>query len=112
MRIGRFKVHILISTMSKKKQRNGFFYFMLDMQQELKYQGRNVAMKDMPLFAGPSWSKLSDAQKQRYNMRAKQEKSNGVQTTSSVASSEKQTPGRRDCLGNLISVSVLVRGLA
>ena len=42
--------------MSKKKQRNAFFYFMLDMQQELKQQGRNVPMAQMSILAGPRWS--------------------------------------------------------
>ena len=47
----------LISIMSKKKQpRNGFYFFMLDMQQELRQQGRSVPMRDMPVVAGPKWS--------------------------------------------------------
>ena len=29
---------------------------MLDMQQELRQQGRNVPMRDMPVVAGPKWS--------------------------------------------------------
>lgn len=43
--------------MSKKKQpRNGFYYFMLDMQQELQREGRFVPMRDMPVVAGPKWT--------------------------------------------------------
>ena len=44
-------------TMSnKRKQRNGFFYFMLDMKEELRRQGRNVPMAQMSALAGPRWS--------------------------------------------------------
>ena len=60
--------------MSKKKQRNGFYYYMLDMQQELRERGRNVAMHNMATIAGPKWATLSDAQRQAYNQRAKMEK--------------------------------------
>lgn len=87
----------------KKQQKNGFFYFMLDMQQDLKEQGRNVPMKDMPVFAGPSWSKLPDAQKQRYNMRAKAEKGKGATASAAAVA----TAGRRNCLGDVVSVSLL-----
>ena len=41
---------------SKKKQRNAFFFYMLDMQEELRRQGRNVAMAQMSAIAGPKWS--------------------------------------------------------
>lgn len=101
--------------MSKKKQqKNGFFYYMLDMQQELRQQGRSISMREMPIFAGPSWSKLSDAQKQMYNLRAKQEKAkisgasaNGGATA--LGASNPVVPGRRDCSGTLISVSCSCR---
>ncbi len=102
--------------MSKKKQqKNGFFYFMLDMQQEFKQSGRNVTMRDMPLFAGPSWSKLTDAQKQMYNLRAKEEKAGGSGATGGAAavprhspSKDSTAPGRRDCSGKLIAVRNIV----
>lgn len=43
--------------MSKKKQpKNGFYYFMVDVQQELRQQGRFVPMREMPTLAGPRWS--------------------------------------------------------
>ena len=99
--------------MSKKKQqRNGFFYYMLDMQQDFKANGRIVPMRDMPIFAGPSWSKLSDAQKHRYNTRAKSNKDSGGggggQEGLPAAASMVDTAaaGRRDCSGSLISVSL------
>ena len=41
---------------NKRKQRNGFFYFMLDMKEELRRQGRNVPMAQMSALAGPRWS--------------------------------------------------------
>lgn len=88
----------------KKQQKNGFFYFMLDMQQDFKEQGRNISMRDIPTFAGPSWSKLSDAQKQRYNLRAKGTLSlmGGAGLPSSPPSN---AVGRRDQCGVFISVS-------
>ena len=95
--------------MSKKKQqKNGFFYYMLDMQEEFRQQGRTVPMRDMPIFAGPSWSKLSDAQKQCYNQRAKAQRARERGTSmpeASAVTAEAMRPGRRDCLGNLVSVS-------
>ena len=102
-------------TMSKKKQqRNGFYYYMLDMQQDLRERGRFVPMRDMPLLAGPSWSKLSDGQKQAYNQRAKHEKRAGiVQGGPSLPPAVASMPlpasreGRMDCTGVLLSVSVV-----
>lgn len=101
--------------MSKKKQpKNGFFYFMLDMQQAFKEQGRDVPMRDMSIFAGPSWSKLSDAQKMRYNQRAKEEKDfakgvppGAVVPTAGGGSHLSISTGKKDCTGNLISVSAV-----
>lgn len=97
--------------MSKKKQqRNGFFYYMLDMQQDFKRNGRTVSMRDMPIFAGPSWSKLSDSQKHRYNVRAKGSKDTDGSSTLNeggpgAAEKVDVNAGRRDCTGNLLSVS-------
>ena len=104
--------HLCLSTMSKKKQqKNGFFYYMLDLQQELRQQGKSIPMRDMPIFAGPSWSKLSDAQKQMYNVRAKAEKAKGSGASGGIPAasshpppSNPTAPGRRDCSGTLISV--------
>ena len=87
---------------NKKQQRNGFFYFMLDMQQELREQGRNVKMSEMSLLAGPRWSKLPDAHKQAYNQRSKQEKRAGG---ASGLMASPPRPGRMDCTGALLSVS-------
>jgi len=103
--------------MSKKKQqRNGFYLYMLDMQQDLRDRGRFVPMRDMPLLAGPSWSKLSDAQKQAYSQRAKHEKRNGLIGGASSGGAPSLPPsvasmplpargGRMDCTGTLLSVS-------
>lgn len=103
--------------MSKKKQpKNGFFFFMLDMQQAFREQGRDVPMRDMSIFAGPSWSKLTDAQKQRYNLRAKEEKLKEkgkifgeVFTPANVVGSQLSVPhqytGKKNCTGNLVTVS-------
>lgn len=43
--------------MSKKKQpKNGFFYYMKDMQDELRLQGKDIPMREMSVLAGPRWS--------------------------------------------------------
>ena len=47
---------LLIVTMSKRKQRNGFFLFMQEMQRELINSGRRVSMAEMPLLASPRWN--------------------------------------------------------
>lgn len=98
-----------LKAMSKKKQqRNGFFYYMLDMQQEFKQKGRNMPMKDISMLAGSSWSRLSDAQKHLYNLRAKSEKSgstSGPSETASLVKPAVQDIGKRDCMGSLIAVS-------
>jgi len=39
-----------------KKQRNAFYFFMLDKQQQLKEQGKVVSMKDMPVIASAEWN--------------------------------------------------------
>ena len=109
--------------MSKKKSpKNGFFFFMLDMQQAFKEEGRDVPMKDMPIFAGPSWAKLSDAQKQRYTQRAKEEKSKDKDKSSveplltsggilrsqlSDTSEYKDHSSKKNCTGALVMVSCL-----
>lgn len=74
-------------------------------------------MRDMPIFAGPSWSKLSDGQKYRYNVRAKSGAASGTDSGLSppngggaaVAGAVKAAgnAGRRDCAGNLITVGIL-----
>lgn len=94
--------------MSKKKQqRNGFYFFMLDMQQELREGGRSVPMRDMPVLAGPKWSRLDDGQKLAYNQRAKQGRAGkmagGVGQAMGAALPR---PGKMDSTGVLLSVSV------
>lgn len=99
--------------MSKKKQpRNGFYYFMLDMQQDLRDHGRMVPMRDMSLIAGPKWSRLTDAQKLAYNQRAKQGRNPGRgQSANSQLRPQMGSgvprPGRMDSQGILLSVSLL-----
>ena len=73
-----------------------------------------VTMRDMPLLAGPLWSRLSDGQKQAYNQRAKHEKRGGiVQGGSSLPPAVASMPlpasreSRMDCTGVLLSVSVV-----
>ena len=93
---------------SKKQQRNGFYYYMLDMQQELREQGRNVRMSEMPVLAGPRWSKLSDGQKQAYSQRAKHEKRAGGVSGITLQMATAPRPGRMDCTGVLLSVSFAI----
>lgn len=98
--------------MSKKKQqKNGFFYFMLDMQQEMRERGRNVPMHSMATIAGPKWAAMSNAQKQAYNQRAKQEKA-GVRVGDARGLMPPLGSGakpyeRMDCTGQRLSVSAL-----
>ena len=90
----------------KKQQHNGFYYFMLDMQQDLREQGRNVPMRDMPVLAGPKWAKLPDAHKQAYNQRAKVVK-RGASGGGGIYVQPMTAPlrqGRMDCTGVLLSV--------
>jgi len=42
--------------MPKKQQRNAFYFFMLDKQQQLREQGKVVSMKDMPVIASAEWN--------------------------------------------------------
>ena len=72
---------IKLKMSKKKQQRNGFFYFMLDIQQELRERGRNVPMHSMSAIAGPRWATMTDAQRQAYNQRAKTEKAGARGTT-------------------------------
>ena len=103
--------------MSKKKQqRNGFFYFMLDMQQELRERGRNVPMHSMSAIAGPRWATMSDAQRQAYNQRAKSEKATARGTGATTSSALMPPVGnsvpryeRMDCTGQKLSVSLIVQ---
>jgi len=39
-----------------KKQRNAFYFFMLDKQQQLREQGKVVSLKDMPVIASAEWN--------------------------------------------------------
>ena len=98
------------SRMSKKKQqKNGFFIFMMDMQQELRESGRSVPMRDMPVLAGPNWSKLTDGQKMAYNQRAKQGKVGkmpGAVGPGQSLATPLPRPGKMDSQGVLLSVSL------
>ena len=42
--------------MPKKQQRNAFYYFMIDKQQQLREQGKIVSLKDMPVIASAEWN--------------------------------------------------------
>ena len=42
--------------MPKKQQRNAFYYFMIDKQQQLREQGKIVSLKDMPIIASAEWN--------------------------------------------------------
>lgn len=102
--------------MSKKKQqRNGFFYFMLDMQQELRERGRNVPMHSMSAIAGPKWATMTDAQRQAYNQRAKMEKATARGTTNPAlmppTGNSAPRYERMDSTGQKLSVSLCNHGL-
>ena len=92
--------------MSKKKQQaNGFFLFMRDMQTDLRENGRQVPMRDMPLLAGPKWAKLPDREKAVYNARAKAERrAAGAAPGGAGLMHVPPRIGRMDCTGELLSV--------
>ncbi len=100
--------------MSKKKQKgNGFSVLMREMQEDLRKQGRNVSMRDMPTLAGPKWAQFSDAKKQAYSAVAKKEW-NGANCVHGVTNNPDLKPplsgvapraGRMDSTGQLLSVS-------
>ena len=89
----------------KKQQANGFLLFMREMQAELQEQGRNVPMRDMPLLAGPRWTKLPDRDRALYNARAKAERRAGG---GGVGATGVPRLGAMDCAGELLSVRLCV----
>ncbi len=102
--------------MNKKKQKgNGFSVFMREMQEDLRRQGRNVPMRDMPTLAGPKWAQFSDARKQAYSAVAKKDGSgDSLHTFTSnpdlkppLMSGGAPHAGRMDSTGRLLSVSPL-----
>ena len=78
---------------------------MRDMQMEMRGNGRNVPMRDMPVLAGPKWAKLPDREKAVYNARAKAER-RGAGAAPGGAGLMYVPPkdGRMDCTGELLSV--------
>ena len=89
----------------KKQQANGFLLFMRDMQMDMRQNGRNVSIRDMPVLAGPKWAKLPDREKAVYNARAKAER-RGAGATPGGDGLMYVPPrqGRMDCSGTLLSV--------
>ena len=73
---------------------------------DMRGNGRNVPMRDMPILAGPKWAKLPDREKAVYNARAKAER-RGAGAPPGGAGLMYVPPkdGRMDCTGELLSVS-------
>uniref|UniRef100_A0A0A9Y2N6 Protein maelstrom n=1 Tax=Lygus hesperus TaxID=30085 RepID=A0A0A9Y2N6_LYGHE len=63
---------------SKNKGRNGFYYFMVDLQKEKADDGHFYRMDEMSGIAGPLWKNLSLDEREYYNRRAKEEKLKGA----------------------------------
>ena len=81
---------------------------MLEMQSELRAQGREVKMRDMSLLAGPRWARLGDADKMIYNERAKGNKRGPSYAGSNpqpVADYSAPVSRKLDSKGELLSVS-------
>ncbi|XP_068239357.1 protein maelstrom homolog [Palaemon carinicauda] len=61
--------------MGKNKNRNEFYYYMVEMKPEIeKRLGRKVTMKELPGIVHPEWKKLSEAQRQSYQQLSKEGK--------------------------------------
>ncbi|KAI0213529.1 maelstrom-like protein [Lamellibrachia satsuma] len=81
--------------MPKKKQaRNAFYWFMQDIIPDLRREGRVFpnGMQDVVPVATPRWKALSEADRERYENKAKLEKKRARQSGS----------GRMDNIGNII----------
>lgn len=73
---------------------------------DLRENGRQVPMRDMPLLAGPKWAKLPDREKAVYNARAKAERRGAGAAPGGAGLMHVPPPsGRMDCSGELLSVS-------
>ena len=95
-----------MSKKNKKQQSNGFLLFMRDMQQDMRERGRQVALRDMTVLAGPKWAKLPDREKAAYNTRAKAERRGaGADPRGTGLMYVLPMTGRMDCTGELLSVS-------
>lgn len=87
---------------SAKKRRNGFYYFMLQIKEEQKKDGKFLPMKEIVPIAGPRWDQLSDSEKASYKERARTEKALELQRGSALSQMELQqgsgspSSGKRD----------------
>uniref|UniRef100_T1IXH4 HMG box domain-containing protein n=1 Tax=Strigamia maritima TaxID=126957 RepID=T1IXH4_STRMM len=78
---------------NKKKQYNGFYFFMRDMQEDLKKKGTSVKMEKMSELAHPKWTKLSQTEQDVYTARAKKYKE------------DFSDEGKMDCFGCSIKLA-------
>ncbi|XP_035209127.1 protein maelstrom homolog [Stegodyphus dumicola] len=56
----------------KNKKRNGFYFFMKEMQQREAAKGYNISMKNLPDIAHPLWTQLSLKEREPYEELARQ----------------------------------------
>ncbi|XP_024082206.1 protein maelstrom homolog [Cimex lectularius] len=71
----------------KKTIRNGFYYFMLDVQADEERKGRTFAnKKEVADYAGPLWEALAPDQKAEYNQKAKGVKNSTKEITNKFTS--------------------------
>ena len=62
---------------SSKKRRNGYYYFMLEVKNEMQRDGKLLPMKEIAQLAGPKWDQLSESEKASYKEMARTEKEQG-----------------------------------
>jgi hypothetical protein len=79
----------------KKRPKNAFYLFMLDVQEEIFRQSKmRPPMKELPAIASPRWTRMTEAERAPYVHRAKAEKNSGITNV---------REGRRDNQGELLS---------
>ncbi|XP_023243498.1 protein maelstrom homolog [Centruroides sculpturatus] len=57
-----------------KNHRNGFYYFMKELQEDYRLEGRTIALRGMVSIARPLWKDLSDSEKAKYKTMAREYK--------------------------------------
>ncbi|XP_023226992.1 protein maelstrom homolog [Centruroides sculpturatus] len=57
-----------------KKQRNAFYFFMKELQEEYRAEGKNISMKEMAPIAHPLWKDLPESERIKYETMAREYK--------------------------------------
>ncbi|XP_067144637.1 protein maelstrom homolog [Centruroides vittatus] len=57
-----------------KKQKNAFYFFMKNLQEENREEGKNISLKEMASIAGPLWKDLPKSERIKYETMAREYK--------------------------------------